>query len=57
MNSEEKKLYGVFQPLYQDQDTDGAGIRQRSLPTAQGSRRKQQGLALGQCPSPLGRRL
>ena len=31
--------------------------RQRSLPTAQGSRRKQQGLALGQCPSPLGRRL
>ena len=42
---------------YTDQNTDGAGICQRSLPTAQGSRRKQQGLALGQCPSPLGRRL
>ena len=26
-------------------------------PLRKGSRRKQQGLALGQCPSPLGRRL
>ena len=34
------ECHGVFQPLYQDQDTDGAGILQRILPPAERSGRK-----------------
>ena len=32
------KSHGILQSLRTDQNTDGAGIRKRSLPTAQGSR-------------------
>ena len=34
------ECHGVFQPLCQNQDTDGAGILQRILPPAERSGRK-----------------
>ena len=34
------QCHGVFQPLCQNQDTDGAGILQRILPPAERSGRK-----------------